>query len=194
MSSPTTGSTEPFLFALPAQAVRAEREKLQSARSEIILFGGDQIGSMAGFFYYRFEVPEDLYLRPVDRVSCTFNQLQPVTIDGRIVSLENQFVVIALPMDFGPILPEIKCKWSYDDHLHMSLNCLRVPARRIRWLQSFSIPKNPAIHTPPPWGRLSYLRLRQKKPRFCRKFSRTVFRISGDRYVPARQGHLLWLP
>ena len=117
MSSPTTGSTESLLFDLPAQAVRAEREKLQSARSEIILFGGDQIGSMAGFFYYRFEVPEDLYLRPVDRVSCTFNQLQPVTIDGRIVSLENQFVVIALPMDFGPILPEIKCKWSYDDHL-----------------------------------------------------------------------------
>lgn len=117
MSSPTPGSMEPLLFALPAQAVRAEREKLQSARSEIILFGGDQIGSMAGFFYYRFEVPEDLYLRPVVRISCTFNQLQPVTIDGRIVSLENQFVVIALPMDFGPILPEIKCKWSYDDHL-----------------------------------------------------------------------------
>ncbi len=117
MSSPMTGSTEPLLFALPAQAVRAERDKLLSLRNEIILFGGDQIGSTAGFFYYRFEVPEDLYLRPVDRVSCTFNQLQPVTIDGRVVSLENQFVVIALPIDFGPILPEIKCKWGYDDHL-----------------------------------------------------------------------------
>ena len=117
MGSPTTGSTEPLLFALPSEAVRGERDKLQSARSEIVLFGGDQIGSMAGFYYYRFEVPEDLYLRPVERVSCSFNQLQPVTIDGRIVSLENQFAVVALPMDFGPILPEIKCKWSYDDHL-----------------------------------------------------------------------------
>ena len=117
MSSPTTGSTGPSLFALPSQAVRAERDKLQSARSEIVFFGGDQIGSMAGFYYYRFEVPEDLSLRPVERISCSFNQLQPITIDGRIVSLENQFVVVALPMDFGPILPEIKCKWSYDDHL-----------------------------------------------------------------------------
>jgi hypothetical protein len=117
MSSPATGSTKQSLFALPARAIRAEREELQSARSEIIFFGGEQIGSMAGFFYYRFEVSEDLYLRPVDRVSCTLNQLQPVTIEGRVVSLENQFVVIALPMDFGPILPEIKCTWSYDDHL-----------------------------------------------------------------------------
>lgn len=117
MSSPSTGSIESSLFALPAQAVRAEREKLQSARSEIVLFGGDQIGSMAGFFYYRFEIPEDLYLRAVDSVSCSFNQLQPVTLDGRLVSVENQFAVIALPMDFGPILPEIKCKWNYDDHL-----------------------------------------------------------------------------
>lgn len=117
MSSPIPGSTIPSLFARAADALRAEREKLLSSRNEIILFGGDQIGSMAGFFYYRFEVPEDLMLRSVDRVSCIFNQLQPVTIDGRIVSLENQYVIIALPMDFGPILPEIRCKWSYDDHL-----------------------------------------------------------------------------
>ena len=117
MSSPGPGSTTPSLFAQPAAAVRAEREKLQTTRNEIVLFSGDQIGSMAGFFYYRFEVPEDIVLRSVDRVSCIFNQLQPVTIDARIISLENQFAVIALPMDFGPILPEIKCKWSYDDHL-----------------------------------------------------------------------------
>ncbi|MCX6133150.1 MAG: AAA domain-containing protein [Ignavibacteriales bacterium] len=117
MSSPATGSTESFLFAQPAQALREERAKLQSARTEIILFGGEQVGSMAGFFYYRFELPEDLALRPVDRVSCSFNQLQPVTMDGRIVGFENQYIVIALPMDFGPLLPEIKCKWSYDDHL-----------------------------------------------------------------------------
>ena len=117
MSSPATGSTELSLFAQAAQAVRLEREKLQTARCEIVLFGGEQLGSMAGFFYYRFELPEELPLRPVDRVSCSFSQLQPVTLDGRIVGFENQFVVIALPMDFGPLLPEIRCKWSYDDHL-----------------------------------------------------------------------------
>ena len=117
MSSPPTESTDTSLFALSAQALRAEREKLQTARNEIVLFGGSLAGSVAGFFYYRFEVPEDLHLRPVHHVSCSFNQLQPVTIGGRIVSLENQFVVVALPMDFGQILPEIKCTWDYDDHL-----------------------------------------------------------------------------
>ena len=117
MSSPPTESTGTSLFALPAQALRAEREKLQTARNEIVLFGGSLVGSVAGFSYYRFEVPEDLYLRPVHHVSCSFNQLQPVTIGGRIVSVENQFVVVALPMDFGQVLPEIKCTWDYDDHL-----------------------------------------------------------------------------
>lgn len=104
-------------FPLLAEALRAELEKLQSARNEVSLFAGEFLGSFAGFFYYRFEVPEDIYLRPIDRVSCTLSQLQPVTLDARIVSLENQFGVVALPMDFGPILPEIKCKWSYSDCL-----------------------------------------------------------------------------
>ena len=117
------------MYSQPAQALRAEREKLQSGRTEIILFGGEQLGSMAGFFYYRFEIPEDLPLRPVDRISCSFNQLQPVTLEGRIVGIENQFLVIALPMDFGPLLPEIKCKWSYDDHLPFTADLLAsVPA------------------------------------------------------------------
>jgi hypothetical protein len=117
MSSPQHGSTDTSFFAPPAQALKAEREKLLTARNEIVLFAGELLGSFAGFYYYRFEVPEDLYLRPVDNISCIFNQLQPVTIAGRIVSLENQYVVVALPMDFGSILPEIKCKWNYDDHL-----------------------------------------------------------------------------
>ncbi len=117
MSSPSTGPTDSAPFSFQAQALREEREKLQSARCEIILFGGEQVGSFAGYFYYRFEVSEDVNLRPIDHISCVFSQLQPVTIDGRIVSIENQFVVVALPMDFGAILPEIKCKWSYNDHL-----------------------------------------------------------------------------
>ncbi len=117
MSSPGTSSNGTTLFSQQAEALRVERAKLQSARHEIYLFGGELVGSFAGFFYYRFELPEDLYLRPVDRVSFTFSQLQPVTLEGKILSLENQFVLVALPMDFGPILPEIKCQWSYDDHL-----------------------------------------------------------------------------
>ncbi|MCX6144594.1 MAG: AAA domain-containing protein [Ignavibacteriales bacterium] len=117
MSSPTNGSTNTSPFLVLAQALRAEREKLTATRTEISLFSGEFLGSFAGYFYYRFEVPEDLYLHNVDRVLFTFSQLQPVTLEGKIISLANQFVVVALPMDFGAVLPEIKCRWNYDELL-----------------------------------------------------------------------------
>ena len=117
MSSPTNGSTNASPFPALAQALRAEREKLNSARTEISLVGGEFLGSLAGYFYYRFEIPEDLYLNNVHHVFFTFSQFQPVTLEGRIISLDNQFVVVALPMDFGRVLPEIKCRWNYDEHL-----------------------------------------------------------------------------
>lgn len=124
MSSPSTGQTDSTSFSFAAQALREERERLQSARTEITLFGGELTGNFAGYYYYRFELSEDVILRPIDHVSCVFNQLQPVTIDGKIVALENQFAVVALPMDFGAILPEIKCKWSYDDHFSFVIDSL----------------------------------------------------------------------
>jgi hypothetical protein len=117
MSSPTNESTDASPFLMLADALRAEREKLASARTEISLFSGEFLGSFAGSFYYRFEVPEDLYLHTVDRVFFTFSQFQPVTLEGKIISLDNQFVVVALPMDFGAVLPEIKCHWNYDEYL-----------------------------------------------------------------------------
>jgi hypothetical protein len=117
MTVPPVDPTATPPFALLAQALREEREKLLTVRNEIILCSGEFVGSFAGYFYYRFEVPDDLVLRPVDRITCSFSQLQPVTIEGRIVSVENQFVVVALPMDFGAVVPEIKCQWNYDDHL-----------------------------------------------------------------------------
>ena len=117
MTAPSSDSSTKPLFALPIQALRDEREKLQTARNEIALFGGEFTGAFAGYFLYRFEVAEDLVLRGIEHVSCSFSQLQPVNIDGRIVSLENQYVILALPIDFGAMLPEIKCQWSYDEHL-----------------------------------------------------------------------------
>jgi len=117
MSSLTNGSTDTVPFLVLAEALRAELEKLTMARTEISLFSGEFLGSFAGYFYYRFEVPEDLYLHNVDRVFFTFSHLQPVTLEGKIISLANQFVVVALPMDFGAVLPEIKCRWNYDEHL-----------------------------------------------------------------------------
>ena len=117
MSSPTNGSTDTSPFPVLVQALRAEREKLNAARTEISLFSGEFLGSFAGYFYYRFEVPEDLYLHNVDHVFFTFSQLQPITLEGKIIHLANQFAVVALPMDFGVVLPEIKCRWNHDEHL-----------------------------------------------------------------------------
>jgi hypothetical protein len=124
MSSPTNSSTDTSPFLVLAEALRAEREKLASARTEISLFSGEFLGSFAGSFYYRFEVPEDLYLRTVDRVFFTFSQFQPVTLEGKIITLANQFVTVALPMDFGAVLPEIKCHWNYDEHLPRVIEAL----------------------------------------------------------------------
>jgi hypothetical protein len=124
MSSSTNRSAESTSFQVLAEALRSEREKLASARTEISLLSGQFLGSFAGFFYYRFEVPEDLYLRNVDRVFFTFSQLQPVTLEGKLISLVNQFVVVALPMDFGAVLPEIKCRWNYDEHLPRVMKAL----------------------------------------------------------------------
>jgi len=117
MSSPTNESTDTSPCRVLAEALRAEREKLTTARTEITLFKGEFLGAFAEHFYYRFELPEDLYLNNVDRVSFTFSQLQPVTLEGKIIRVTNQFVFVALPMDFGTILPEIKCRWNYDEHL-----------------------------------------------------------------------------
>lgn len=117
MTGPPIDSSPKSPFTLPLQALSEEREKLQAARNQITLFGGEFTGGFAGYFLYRFEVPEDLVLRGVEHCSFSFSQLQPVNIDGRIVSLENQYVAVALPMDFGAVLPEIKCRWNYDEHL-----------------------------------------------------------------------------
>jgi hypothetical protein len=117
MTAPPSDSSSKSLFTLPVEALREEREKLQTARNEITLFGGEFTVAFAGYFMYRFEVPEDLVLRGVDHIACSFSQLQPVNIDGRIVSLENQYITVALPMDFGAVLPEIRCQWNYDEHL-----------------------------------------------------------------------------
>jgi hypothetical protein len=124
MSSPSNGSISTSAFRALADAMRQEREKLSSARTEISLFSGEFLGSFAGYFSYRFEVPEDLYLNNVDRIFFTFSQLQPVTLEGKVIGRANQFLTVALPMDFGSVLPEIKCRWSYDEHLPRVIEAL----------------------------------------------------------------------
>lgn len=112
------------LFSTLAQALQTELESLSKSRQEITLFGGEYLGSFADEHYYRFEVPEEVYFRGVERATFMFSQLQPVTIAGTVINFENQFLTVALPMNFGAILPEIQCSWNYEEHLKPVLDLL----------------------------------------------------------------------
>lgn len=112
-SEPPTASVVATLL----KSLQAESDQLKQARHELTLFSGEYRGEFAKFFYYRFEVPEGLFLRGIERASFTFSQLQPTTLEGKIIGQESQFITVAVPVNFGEVIPEIKCTWSYDDHL-----------------------------------------------------------------------------
>ena len=103
------------LFAQLAEALQKELERLKATRRELRLFSGECIGAFAGYTYYRFEIPEDILLRTTERATFTFGQQQPISVMGNIIAMENQFLIVALPQDFGPCLPETKCSWNYED-------------------------------------------------------------------------------
>lgn len=112
------------VFSPLRKALQYELDQLKTTRREIMLFGGISAGSFADSFYYRFEIPEDLFLQTIERASFSVGQSQPIIVKGRIIGVDNQFMTIALLMDFGPLLPEIKCSWSYEDHLQPVLDLL----------------------------------------------------------------------
>lgn len=144
MGSPSSETPTTSLLNTLANALQAEIDQLKNARGEITLFSGDYVGKFADYFYYRFEIPEELYLRGIERASFMFSQLQPVTIEGRIIGLDNQFITVALPMDFGAVLPEIKCSWSYDDHLKPIINTLGAAADTHPVVSALFHPEDPA--------------------------------------------------
>jgi hypothetical protein len=102
-------------FTQLANALRKELEQLKTARREVRLFSGKRIDTFAGYTYYRFEIPEDILLRTTERAIFTFGQQQPISITGNIIDIENQYLTVALPQDFGASLPEVHCSWNYDD-------------------------------------------------------------------------------
>ncbi|RPI05202.1 MAG: hypothetical protein EHM64_07360 [Ignavibacteriae bacterium] len=103
------------LFTQLAEALQKELEQLKTIRREIRLFSGERIGAFAGYTYYRFEIPEDIIFRSTERATFTFGVQQPISVIGNVISLENQYFIVALPQDFGATLPETKCSWNYED-------------------------------------------------------------------------------
>ena len=91
------------------ETIKKELEQAESVRHEIRLFSGSRIGSFAGHTYYRFETPEGIPFHLSKHASFTFGQQQPVNLTGSIMMLENQYLTVALPFDFGASIPETLC-------------------------------------------------------------------------------------
>lgn len=103
------------LFNELADALGKELEQLASARREITLVSGERVGAFAGHTYYRFEIPEEILLRTTEQAVFAFGQKRDISVRCNIIAIENQFMTVALPQDFGPWLPETKCSWNYEN-------------------------------------------------------------------------------
>ncbi len=112
------------LFKTLSNALQGELDQLNKLRQETTLFSGEQLHSYAGYHYYRFEISEDIVLRGIENVTLSFGQKEPLELPGKIISLENQYLTLAVPTDFGPGIPEARCRWSYQDWLKPVLDQL----------------------------------------------------------------------
>ncbi len=122
MAAPPQASSS--LFSSLKRALQGELEQLQKLRQETTLFSGEYLRSFASHWYYRFEISEDVVLRGIERVTLRAGQLEPLELPGRVVSLENQFLTLAVPVDFGSVIPEAKCRWDYAESLKPILDQL----------------------------------------------------------------------
>lgn len=109
-------TTTVSLFREMTDALQGELTQLKNARGEMTLFHGEFLGSFAGWYYYRFEIPEEVLVRRIEFATFTVGQKEPLVMQAKVVALENQFLTAALPYDLGPILPEVQCSWSYEEH------------------------------------------------------------------------------
>ncbi len=108
-----------------ADALQQELDLLNEGRRSMTMFHGHKAGSFAGRTYYRFEVPEDILLRTIETATFTFGRTNPLSIEGNVITMENQFITVALPQDFGPSLPEVKVSWDYSAQLQPTIDLLR---------------------------------------------------------------------
>jgi KaiC/GvpD/RAD55 family RecA-like ATPase len=112
--SPSSQSTPPSsLFPALSEALQNELDVLTQSPRTVILFSGERIGTFAEQHYYRFEIPEHLVLNHVSRARFSFGTSQPLICDGVMVALENQYLTVALPFDFGSMIPETTCSWDF---------------------------------------------------------------------------------
>jgi primosomal protein N' len=113
-----------FLTQL-ADSLNKELTQLKTVRREIRLFSGERLGAFAGYTYYRFEIPEDVLFHTTERATFAFGQQQIIKVTGNIIAIENQYLTVALPQDFGESLPETLCSWDHEHELKQIINLLQ---------------------------------------------------------------------
>jgi hypothetical protein len=100
-----------------AGALLNEFQQLQTTRKKLTLFSGRKRDEQSGSYCYRFEIPEDVWLKGIEHALFSFGRDNPLTIPGRILSVDNQYLTIALPFDVGTIIPETSCTWNVEQNL-----------------------------------------------------------------------------
>lgn len=111
MTPPQSDTTSP-LFPTLAETVRHELEARSKLPREVTLCSGEFIGTFAGMHYYRFETPENISLGGVLHGTFSFGQWNPLQLPGTFIAVENQYLTIALPRNFGPVIPQTECRWE----------------------------------------------------------------------------------
>src|SRR5512147_1908420 len=100
MTVPATSSPLTTQRSTLADALRGEIAQLKNARNSVVLSNGEFVGEFAVNYYYRFEIPEEIFQRRIEQATFTFGMQQPINVPGNVISLDNQFLVVALPHDF----------------------------------------------------------------------------------------------
>jgi KaiC/GvpD/RAD55 family RecA-like ATPase len=103
----------PFDISPLAEALRNELDILTNAPRRVTLFSGEHVGSFAEKHYYRFEIPEHVILQHLTAIQCSFGLSQPLVVQADVVAVENQYLTLAFPFDFGAVIPEVSCTWDY---------------------------------------------------------------------------------
>ncbi|HEX9615262.1 MAG TPA: AAA domain-containing protein [Bacteroidota bacterium] len=117
MTPPNHPGNTAALFPTLAEAVRDELEAYAKALLSMTLCSGEFMGSFGGNFYYRFEIPEHVTLRGLPRGTFSIGHKEPIRCTGHFVAQENQYLTVALPIDFGPVIPETECTWNPEPFL-----------------------------------------------------------------------------
>ena len=121
----TTTSGPTSVFQTMAGVLDQELALLNEGRRSMTMFHGERVGTFAGRTYYRFEIPEDLLLRSIESATFTFGRAKPISVPGNVISMENQFLVVALTQDFGSTIPEAQVSWDYEPQLGSVARLLR---------------------------------------------------------------------